>query len=171
MAESMMDKILRARKETKILRMRKNDLFTFGATRLPYVFLADSQANAGDVVVRRGEVTVDRAKILTLSDMPQFEGFELEEGTVPLLMSRGVHLPAMKYENRDKTLAVEGGPMERAVEKVVNLLDRESNTRTGVFIGPDDLWALCLVHYVGLMIVRSAPSNLGEFIERFGLPQ
>ena len=61
--------------------------------------------------------------------------------------------------------------IERAVEKVVNLLDRESNTRTGVFIGPDDLWALCLVHYVGTMIVRSAPSNLGEFIERFGLPQ
>lgn len=170
MSESMIDKIRRAHNETRIVRTRKNDLFTFGATRLPYVFLAESLLNSGDIVVRRGEVTVDRPKIMTLRDLPQFEGFDFGDDPVPVFMSRGIHLPAMKYENKHTSLAVEQGPMERALEKAVNLLDQESDSRSGVLIGPEDLWALSLVHYVGFMIVRSAPSNLGEYFERFGSP-
>lgn len=170
MSESIMEKIARVQRETKLVRTRQHDLFTFGATRLPYVFLAASSVNAGDMIVRRGEVTVGRPQIMTLRDMPQFEGFEFEDDTVPLLMSRGIQLPAMKYENCHASLQVEPGPMERALEKVVNLLDKESNNRTGVIVGPEDLWALSLVHYVGYMVVRSAPGNFGEYFERFGPP-
>ena len=50
----------KALKQTEVIRSRIEDLQTFETTPLPYVFLAESSLNAGDTVVRMGQVLVER---------------------------------------------------------------------------------------------------------------
>ncbi|MBN1257096.1 MAG: hypothetical protein JXA52_05265 [Planctomycetes bacterium] len=163
---------IEAQRKTRILRTRKNLLYTFGSTRLPYVFLANSGINRGDVVMRKGEVSVDRPKIFTPSNPVELEGFgfeELEEGMIPVLLNRWVHFPPAKYHNSSSALEVLDGPFERAQEEIINRLDRQNDIRTGVIQGLEHLWGFSVLGYVGQMIVRSTPSNIGEYFEHYGL--
>jgi hypothetical protein len=170
---NMMEAFLDAQRKTHILRTRKNLLYTFGKTNLPYVFLADSAVNEGDIVVRRGEVTVNPPKIIAPGNSDvELEGFgfeALDEGMVPVILNRWVQFPAAKYSNAHGSLDVVGGPIEKATEEVINRLDQSNDIRTGVIHGPEGAWGFSLLGYVGQMIVRSTPSNVGEFFERFGL--
>ena len=65
----------RALKNTEIIRPRVQELHTFSSTQLPYVFLSESSINAGDTVVRKGEVLVEKPSLILPADSPQFEGF------------------------------------------------------------------------------------------------
>ena len=96
--EEMWDK---ARKRTEILRMRMLDLSTFDATRLPYIFLAESSVNPGDTVIRKGSVLIERPAIVMPGFSPQFSGFELEkdlrineDALATFLLVRGIHFPS-----------------------------------------------------------------------------
>ncbi|MHC4870315.1 MAG: hypothetical protein ACYTFY_00555 [Planctomycetota bacterium] len=165
-------KFIKAQKATKIVRARKNLLFTFGATKLPYAFLAESAVNEGDIVLRKGTVTVEPPKIIAPSEEVQIEGFDFEEsenGMVPVVLNRWVHFPAAKYQNSNTSLDVVTGPIEIAVEEVINKLDQKNDIRTGVISGFENTWGFSILSYVGQMIVKSAPSNIGEYYERFGL--
>jgi hypothetical protein len=173
MGSNPLEEFLAVQRATRIVRTRKNLLYTFGSTRLPYRFLAPSAVNEGDVVLRRGTVTVEPPKILAPRNPVEFEGFGIEdeegaEGMVPVLLNRWVHFPPAKYQNSNASLEVVGGPLEAALERQVNELDRENDIRTGVVLGPEDRWGFSVIGYVGQMVARSAPSNIGEFFERFG---
>jgi hypothetical protein len=69
----------KAIKYTQIVRPRVQPLAVFGDTQMPYVFLAESSVNAGDTVVRKGDVVVEKPAIILPSNLPQFEGLESEE--------------------------------------------------------------------------------------------
>ena len=58
--ESFDQRWARAQDKTIIHRTRKNDLYTFGATALPYTFVARSAINPGDSIIRRGEVKTEK---------------------------------------------------------------------------------------------------------------
>jgi hypothetical protein len=170
--ENPLEFFLEAQKRTEVLRSRKNLLYTFGSTRLPYVFLAESAVNEGDVVLRRGEVTVDRPRIIAPANPVEFEGFGFEdgeeEGMIPVLLNRWIKFPAARYQNSSAALEVAGGPLEAATERVINELDRGNDIRTGVIQGPESVWGFSVLGYVGQMVARSAPGNIGEYFEHFG---
>ena len=65
----------KALKDTEIVRTRALDLPTYEATALPYIFLAESGLNAGDTVVRKGEVVIERPALIL--PMAQFQGFKV----------------------------------------------------------------------------------------------
>jgi hypothetical protein len=164
---------MEAQRQTEILRTRRNLLYTFGNTRLPYVFLGQSAINEGDVVKRQGEVTVEPPKIVAPGSGAEFAGFgleELPEGVTPIILNRWVKFPTARYENAGGELEVVTGPLEGAIERTLEELERQNDIRTGVIRGPEDKWGFSLLGYVGQMIVRSTPGNIGEYFEHFGFP-
>ena len=102
-----------ARKRTEIIRMRMQELATFQPTTVPYVFLAESSANPGDTVVRKGQVVIARPSIVLPNFSPQFEGFEFdttlhasESAVATFLLVRGLHFPSLRYRHELSSLDV-----------------------------------------------------------------
>jgi len=159
---------LRATEQTRLLRTRKNDLYTFGSTRLPYVFPAPSAINAGDTIVRRGEIQTERpAIVLGGNEQSRFKGFE-EDGHegLQVLFMRAFRMPNLSVQNQAMRLEVISRELEAIGEDFMNDLDRENDSRTAVIQGPEDLWGLSLLIYAGEMTRRSAPGNLKDLMER-----
>lgn len=168
-------KFIEAVRNTKILRSRKNHLFTFGNTILPYIILANSSINLGNCIIRTGEVVVEKPQILVANDLTSFEGFESEKNDKELdqvrfaLMSRGILLPQMNYKNSTQRLNVISDKLEVAVEREMNRLEDANDSRTGVIQCNEDTWNLALLHYVLTQIARSSSSNMQEYFERYPL--
>ncbi len=158
-----------AQSETQIIRTRKNLLYTFGATRLPYICLSESLLRSGDVVVRRGEVLADRPHIAVPGMDFLFEGFEDADdagGELAIMLARRISMPPSKYANKAGAEVFETGPLNAAVERAVNQLDRDNDVRTAVISAPEKVWGLSILLYVGSQVARSAPSNVQEHLER-----
>lgn len=160
--------------QTEIIRLKVSYLSTFETTAISYIFLAESAINPGDTVVRRGKILVHRPAIILPEDMPQFEGFEFEKDyrvnadmVKMFLMVRGVSFPSLKYEHEISRLDIYEGSLEKAKEYFKQELERAEDAQTGLIVGPEDCWQFSLLIYVGLLVSKSAPSDLKRIWERF----
>jgi len=162
-----------ASRSTRVVRVRRNLLYTFGSTRLPYLCLSDSPRDTNEIVVRRGEVTADRPKIAIPGEPLQFEGFSLDgsEGdeAASFILARRIEMPPAKYVNKSERTTTETGPLDAAMERAVNRLDQTNDIRTAVIAAPDQVWTLSILLYVGSQVMRSAPANINEHLERLRL--
>lgn len=164
-----------AQADTKFIRVRKNLLYTFGTTRLPYICLSASVKNDDTVTVREGEVMADKAKIAIPNELFSFEGFDEslgdkdgEEG-VAILLARRISMPPSKYVNKASPETVEQGPLSAAIQRAVNRLDSDNDVRTAIISAPEQVWGLSILLYVGSQVARSAPSNVQEHFEHMRL--
>lgn len=168
-------KFIEAVRNTKILRARKNYLFTFGNTRLPYVMVANSLINAGSSVIRTGEVVVEKPQIIISNDSSAFEGFDIDRSLVDLdqvkfaLMSRGISFPQMNYKNSTQFLEVVSDKLEVIIERQMNQFEDANDSRVGLIQCREDTWNLSLLHYVLTQVIRSSTSNMQEYLERYPL--
>lgn len=160
----------KALKETEIIRSRLQDLATFEATALPYIFLAESGLNAGDTVVRRGQVLIERPALILPS--AQFQGFELEEGLrlsedalVNFLLLRGVRFPSLRYRHEFSSLDVRDGSLQQAITHFQEQLARQEDTRTGLVIGPEDIWQFSVLVLVAQLMARSAEGDVRRLLD------
>jgi hypothetical protein len=160
---------------TQVIKKRQHSLFTFGITRLPYYFIASSEIDPHDTVIREGKVNVEKPSIYIPGYNPQFEGFEFEDD-VPvdedelkyILLTRRIVLPSLHYIHSEKNLNVERISVDEKINKLCNQLDRRSDTITGVIRGKDKFFPFPLLIYVGEMILRSTGSNLIDIFEKGG---
>ena len=164
----------KALKYTEIVRPRVQPLQTFEATQIPYIFLAESQIHAGDTIVRKGEVTVDKPSIILPPHMPQFEGFEFEKHAggaadylTTFLMVRGIRFPSMKYENKIESLDVREESLSKAVDFYLQLLQRQENISSGLVMGPEDCWQFSVLIFICSQVFRSAEGDLRRIFDRF----
>lgn len=162
-------------KDTILHRKRKTNLYTFGTTRLPYIFLANSSINEHDVVVRAGEIHADKPQIIMPgSTHSHFEGFDEmcnemgieSEQMQMILMARRVRFPQMNYRNNQNRMDVIEGPLERVLEAETKKLDNGEDTRTALISGPEATSALSIMIYVSKMIEASSQGNIDELMER-----
>ncbi len=170
----MEDAFKLAQEDTRFVKERKNLLYTFGATRLPYVCVSQDEGNADFVTVRSGEVLADKPQIAVPGDMFSFEGFEeLRElfggeafGAEPFVtLARRISIPPSKYVNRPDATERKPGPLAEALERIVSRLENDNDVRTGVISAPERVWSLSVLLYVGSQVARSAPSNVREHFE------
>jgi len=167
------EKLLKAISRTKILKSRKNLLFTFGNTILPYLIIADSSINKGHTVVRRGEVNVERPRIFFAGEEAIFEGFEFGKDDNDIdnikyaLMCRGISFPNLTYKNSTTSLEVLNSKSDDVIYKSLNELEDVNDIRTSVIVCDESLWNLSLLHYVFTQVIRSSSSNLKEYMERY----
>ncbi len=160
-----------ARRDTSIIKARKNLLFTFGPTKLPYVCLSDSRD--GCIYIHDGEVTTDKPHIAIPGEELGFEGFEMDgmgkDGMLPVLIARGVRMPPAKYINKNEEKRIFRGELQEAIDIELERLATKDDIRTGVIAAPESVWKLSVLLYVGLQVARSAESNVNEHIERMFL--
>ena len=161
-----------ARKKTEVVRMQLQDLATFDATRVPYIFLGESSVNAGDTVVRRGHVLIERPAIVLPGLSPQFEGFDFQEtlqlsesAVATFLLIRGIHFPSLKYRHQTSSLDVCEGSLQHAIERFTDQLKMAEDIRTGLVVGPEEAWQFSLLLMVGALVVRSAEGDLRRLFE------
>ncbi|MCD7896239.1 MAG: hypothetical protein LUG50_06135 [Planctomycetaceae bacterium] len=170
-----MDETFRlAQEDTNFIRERRNLLYTFGATRLPYVCLSEAADNPELVLIRSGEVLADKPQIALPGEMFSFEGFEefMEHLTTDepvVALARRISMPPSKYVNTSSGELRETGPLSAAIERVVNRLENENDVRAGVISAPDKVWGLSVLLYVGSQVARSAQSNVQEHFEHLRL--
>lgn len=162
----------RARQKTEIIRMRLQDLATFEATAMPYVFLAESSLNPGDTVVRKGHVMIQRPAIVLPNFSPQFEGFDFDadlhvtdEAVATFLLVRGIHFPSLKYRHHISALDLYEGSLQQALEHFKRQLTVAEDITTGLVIGPEEGWQFSVLLLVGALVIRSAEGDLRRILE------
>ena len=169
----MEDAFKMAQADTRFIKVRKNLLYTFGATRLPYVCLSQAADNADQIMVRRGEVMADRPQISVPEEIFSFEGFDqAKENTgdeFAVILARRISMPPSKYVNKTGAVMRERGPLSEAIERVIRRLESDNDVRTGVISAPEPVWGLSVLLYVGSQVARSAPSNVQEHFEHLRL--
>lgn len=160
-----------ASEHSRVVRQRKNPLYTFGVTRLPYFCYSESPEQSDMVVVNSGEVTAEPPRIALPGQPFRFDGFEdyEEEDLARVLIARRIQIPQAQYTNRQDPSSLEKGPLDEVIERAVNRLDQASDSRTAVISAPHTVWSLSVLMYVGSQIVRSAPSNVAEHFEHLRL--
>jgi hypothetical protein len=159
-------------KKTEILRMRLQDLPTFAAATVPYVFLAESALNQGDTVMRRGQVVIQRPSLILPRFSPQFEGFTPEDA-LPLgehalstfLLVRGIQFPSLKYRHQTSSLDVLEQPLPQAVRTQLDRLQRAEDVHTGLLIGPEEAWQFSVLLLTGALVIRAAEGDLRRILE------
>lgn len=162
----------KARRHTEILRMRLQDLATFETTLVPYIFLAESSLNAGDTVVRKGHVLIERPAITLPGFSPQFQGFQFEpdlhvsdEAVATFLLIRGIQFPSLKYRHQLSMLDLHEGSLQHAIRRFQDQLQRAEDTRTGLVVGLEDAWQFSILLLVGALVIRSAEGDLRRILE------
>ena len=165
----------KAVKKTEIVRPRVMPLSAHSVTHLPYICLSESAVNAGDTVVRRGEITVEKPMIVLPQNMPQFEGFDFEKEMnvnedlfKSFLLVRGVQFPAMKFNNKSYSVDVFEGGLSKAIEHHKNLLQQHENVHTGLVAGPEDCWQFSIVLFICSQIARSASGDIKRLLDDMG---
>jgi len=164
----------RALGKTEIIRSRIHPLKTFETTQLPYIFLAESALNAGDTVVRKGEVMVEKPSIILPNNLPQFEGFEFEKESsfqqdflTTFFMVRGIRFPSLKYNNHTETLDVFEGKLQKAINFHADQLQKREDVTTGLMIGPEDCWQYSILIFICGQVIRQADGDIKKLLDRF----
>ena len=164
----------KARKRTEVLRMRLQDLATFDATTVPYIFLAESALNSGDTVVRKGQVLIERPSIVLPTFSPQFEGFEFDEALhlnddalATFLLVRGIQFPSLKYRHQVSSLDLFEGSLQNAIAHFGERLTAAEDITTGLVIGVEDAWQFSILLLVGMLVVRSAEGDVRRLFDEW----
>ena len=152
--------------------MQLQDLSTFESTTVPYIFLGESSLNAGDTVVRRGHVLIDRPAIVLPGLSPQFEGFDFQEtlqlsesAVATFLLIRGIQFPSLKYRHQTSSLDVFEGSLQHSIERFTDQLKAAEDIRTGLVVGPEEAWQFSILLLVGALVVRSAEGDLRRILD------
>jgi hypothetical protein len=164
----------KARRETEIIRLRVRDLETFQATRVSYIFLAESSVNTGDTVVRRGDMLIEKPSLHLPHFSPLFEGIKFDpelhlngENLATFLLMRGVRMPSLRYCNREASLDVVEGSLSKAIERFHQELLRAEDTTTGLVVGPEEAWQFSLVLFIGALVIRSADGDIRRILDKW----
>jgi hypothetical protein len=164
----------KAQQKTEIIRGRVKSLPTFKHTRVPYIFLGESTLNEGHTIVRKGKILIEKPMIVLPEDLPQFEGFDLEEdvdigpGSLQMFfLMRGIRFPSLKYNNTIDNLELEEGSLSKTVDKYKRSLEKVENVRTALILGPEDCWQFSILLYMASLVGRSVRTDISNLLDRF----
>jgi len=163
-----------ALKNTEIIRTRVQPLMTMAETCVPYILLSESTINVGDTVVREGEILVEKPSLIVPPNNPYFTGFEfkdeynIDDNTlINFLIVRGVKLPSFRYDNKTSSLNVFEDKLSKAITHYQDLLLRAENVRTGLIIGPEDVWQFSLLIFICSQITKNVDNDFKKLIDEF----
>jgi len=163
----------KAKEKTEVVRARVKNLSTFSQTAVPYIFLAESSVNEGNIVVRKGKIIVEKPLIVLPQDMPQFEGFDFEEElnvsqelVQTFFLMRGIRFPSLKYNNTVYELDLEESSLSKSVENHKKRLERKENVSTALVLGPEDCWQFSLLFYIASLVGRCARVDIMNLLNK-----
>ena len=157
--------------QTEVIRQYNNSLYTFGDTKLPYVFAAEHQQYRDRVIVRRGVVLIDKPHIVL---PPQYAGPHFEEGfdhadAMPAqaaYLFRSMGLPFSKVTNKPIAKEnIEYGSLVDVLTRLEEELDQLENSETGLIKGSAEGADVSIMRYAIGLIIKSGPDNVAEFFD------
>lgn len=167
-----------ALQNTRILQLPRNDLETFGATRIHYHLLTESMDTVDQVRVREGVLNAAQPQILTPDHFQQnnIEGFEDNE-TNRFLQWLKTHQPEMRFLKFGFTISKQdvrdnllNEPLEQVRDNVLADVRRRDRADAAVLLGVEQPWEVCLLKLMVDMVEKSAPTNISALQERNLLP-
>ncbi len=169
---SIYDHWEKALRGTEIVRSRVQGLLTFADTHVPYIFLAESDVNQGDTVVRKGKVVVQKPSIILPPNMPQLEGFEWEDPQpqdefLRFLLLRGVSVPSLHYNNKTHSIDIHEGQLSEALRYYEDFLQRQEDVHTGLIVGPEDCWQFSVLIFICSQVARNAETDIRRLLEEY----
>ena len=158
-------------RRTEVIREYQRILYTFGDTKLPYVFAAEHSRFRDRTVVTKGVVLVQKPHILLprYYSGPEFkEGFEHANAISPeaAYLFRAMGLPYSHITN--KPLAeeqIEYGSLQDVLDRLNRELEAQENAETGLIKGLPDGADISLMRYSVGLVIKSVPENVKEFFE------
>ncbi|MGB0739495.1 MAG: hypothetical protein ACPGXX_05430 [Planctomycetaceae bacterium] len=159
--------------EVRIERSVETGLFTFGDSDLPY-FLVTSHGEDQQVRIRRGTVTISRARIITPDTAhPEFRNFFEEAddlGLIDFLMARSAAFSNLRLVNDSGPERIVTDTVDEAVDKLNRQLDDEEEEQVAILSAPAAFSGFAVFRYATERILSSAPGNIQELRERGFLP-
>lgn len=156
-------------KSTRILRFPKHSLATFGATNIYYYLLTGLKINK--IRIREGRIISERPKIL-FPRQPEsiFEGFSEEaRGYAQALFQEfgsDVRILQYKFRNEFKKASVKVVPLDIAVTKINERIDRANQEPATIIKGIDAVWQVSLMKFIIEMTIKSFYDNVTELRQR-----
>jgi len=163
---------------TRILQLPRNDLETFGTTRIYYHLVTECMDSVDQVRVREGTLNAAQPLILMPDHFKQtqVEGFENSEinrfldwlkENQPQMRFLQYGFSISKQDVRDVILHESMGAVTENVMAAVKQQDRAD---TAVLQGVDQPWEVCLFKMMVDLVERSAPGHVTTLQERNLLP-
>ena len=162
-------------RHTKILRLPKQTLATFGMTNIGYYLVtepvySDLAKGVTETVVREGRVVAERPRIVTPHYLSRFEGFSLDAKRYfnMLLKTCGPNAPGLfySYRNEPKGLTIVAGNITTVVDKIDTELDKRGDPLVAIIKGEDEFWDVSLLQFIYEMARHSMKNNLLQFQSR-----
>jgi len=163
------DRIEHAVRHTKILRLPKRSLSTFGTTNVYYYLVTEPAyseitRDVNETVVREGRVIAERPRIVTPHYLSKLEGFSLEarEYLDALIQVHGLNAPGLfyTYRNEPKELNIVSDKWLSVVDKLNAEIDKRNDPLAAIIKGEDELWDISLLKFIYEITRASAQSNL-----------
>jgi len=168
-------KIERAVLNTRIIRLPKQKLATFGTTNLAYFMLTEpAYREAGDelaeTVVREGRVIAEKPKIVTPYYLSHLEGFSEDARRYfnTLLQSPQAHTPGLyyAYKNELRQTNIVSEDITSVVRKISEEIDRKADPLASIIRGEDELWDVSLLKFIYELTRSSVGHNVRQLQSR-----
>ena len=161
---------------TRIIRLPRKALSTFGSTVINYhivsqpVYEGIFEDEHKDTVIRHGLVRADRPQIVTPGYLTRSEGFgqEASEYLDYLTNRYGSDVPGLlyKYKNEPQSTDTVTGEPAQVAAKIRDEIERDDKPLHTVLLGVDELWDVSVMKFIYEFTNESAKSNFSELNER-----
>ncbi len=165
------DRIEYAVGRTKILRLPKQSLATFGTTNIYYYLVTEPVYSelvkeGTETVIREGRVITERPRIVTPYYLSRLEGFSADARRYfdMLVRVHGADAPGLfyTYKNEPKGLNIVSENWQSVVNKLNDELDKKDNPLVSIIRGEDDLWDVSLLKFIYEITRTSLRKNLAQ---------
>ena len=162
-----------AAKATRIVYMPPKLIETFGETNVKYIVLSEDMDNPTRLVLRSGQVTAERPRIIT----PQYyrekavENFGADARKYfDEVLSKNEQARFLQYGLRfmkqDFNCQNVSGNIEDVAEQAAKDAQDDLESVRGVIIGNDDTWEVSLMYFITQLVNRSLPYNARDIDSR-----
>ena len=165
-------RIMQAIERTRVIRLPRLKLATFGITNLQYYLVTEPSyreivEGEQESVIREGRVTAERPSIVTPTYMLNLEGFGTSARKyMEYLAERfGPNSPGIlySYKNEAKDMNIVGGDPLTIAHRISDDLDRKDDSGSFVILGVDEFWDISLIKSTYEITAASLRSNVDEF--------
>ncbi len=158
---------------TRVLKMPRKNIATFGPCEVDYYFLSGSGKK---ISIREGKVTSRRPRIIMARDIEEiFEGFgnypEKFAGEISNQLGKDIRVLNYSFKNRLINTSSAARPLGEVYSRI--LKDLEKNKKSGmsaVIKGSDIAWQISIMKFIVDFTLRSAPHNVRELEEKGMFP-
>lgn len=157
------EKIQYVIENTKIIKLPKQNLATFGSTNIYYYLISELIDEVN--VVREGRVIAARPKIVTPVYLINLEGFSEQARRFIEIMSQKYPNEAgvfYSYKNEPKEMNIVSEPIQQLVDKISQRIEKEGDPLSAIIKGVDEMWDVSLLKFTFEITRHSLYSNVME---------